>query len=364
MKAKDIIDIIEHIAPLSLQENYDNSGIQIGHPTQEVTGILLCLDITEAVIEEAIQLNCNLIIAHHPICFRPFKSLTAKNYIERCIMQACKHNIMLYAAHTNLDNAPQGINQYLAKQLHLQNCQILSPLDNHLVKLVTFTPLSHADNLRQALFHAGAGTIGNYDCTSYNTKGIGTFKANTIANPFCGTIGELHQEEEIRIEIILPRHKKHDVIRALITNHPYEEPAYDIYPLENTWAQAGSGIVGTLPEPLPEEDFLYLLKDTFKLHTIQHSPLRGKPITEVAICSGSGAFLIKKAIAYGADILITGEAKYNDFFDVEKKLLLATIGHYESEICAKEIFFAAISKKYPNFAIYKAGTDTSPVNYL
>lgn len=364
VKIKEILHSIEQLAPLPLQENFDNSGVQVGDVTQEAKGAILCIDVTEAVLDEAIALGCNLVISHHPLAFRSFKSLTGKNYVERCMIKACKYDIVVYAAHTNLDNASKGINYYLAQMLNLQNVRILDPQKDKLLKLATFVPLSHVDVVRNALFNAGAGNIGNYDSCSYNISGQGTFRAGENANPFCGDIGELHTESEIRVEVILPIFKQSDILRALIAVHPYEEPAYDFYPLINTWSQAGSGIVGTLPEAVDEEDFLYMLKDTFHLKSIQYSVCRGESIRDVAICSGSGAFLIPKAISYGADIFITGEAKYNDYYDVEDKILLATIGHYESEIFTKNVFFDIISKKYPTFALYMSGADINPVNYL
>ncbi len=364
MKIKDILQAIEQLAPIPLQEDFDNSGVQIGNINQEAKAALLCIDVTEPVIDEAIALGCNLIIAHHPLAFRSFKSLTGKNYVERCMMKACKNDIVIYAAHTNLDNAFNGINFYLAKLLNLQQVRILDPQKGKLLKLVTFAPHSHSEIVRNALFNAGAGNIGNYDSCSYNLSGQGTFRANDNAKPFCGAVGELHYEDEVRIETILPRHRQNEVLRALLAVHPYEEPAYDFYSLDNTWQQAGSGIVGTLPEEMEEEDFLYLLKDTFKLTTLTHSAYRRTPIRDVAICSGSGAFLAPKAITYGADAFITGEAKYNDYYDVEDKILLAAIGHYESEIFTKNVFYEVISKKFPNFAAHLANSDINPINYL
>lgn len=364
MKIKEILHTLEQIAPIPLQESFDNSGVQIGDVYQEAKGAIVCIDVTEAVVDEAINLGCNLIISHHPLAFRSFKSLTGKNYVERCMIKACKHDIVVYAAHTNLDNASEGINQYLAKKLNLQHVRILDPQKSKLLKLVVFVPHSHVDVVRNALFNAGAGNIGNYDSCSYNLRGEGTFRAQQNTNPFVGKKGELHYEPETRIEVILPSYKQSEIERALLAVHPYEEPAYDFYALENVWKQAGSGIVGTLPEEMDEEDFLYLLKDTFNLKMIQHSTVRGAIIRDVAICSGSGAFLIPKAISYGADVFVTGEAKYNDYYDVEDKLLLAVVGHYESEIFTKNIFFDIISEKYPNFAVYMSGFDVNPVNYL
>ena len=364
MRIKEILQAIENVAPIPLQEDFDNSGLQVGDVNREVTGALLCLDVTESVIDEAVSLGCNLIISHHPLAFKPFKSLTGRTYVERCMIAAIKHDIVVYAAHTNLDNAVQGVNFKLAEMLGLQQVRILSPQKDALLKLVTFVPESHVEYVRNALFNAGAGNIGNYDSCSFNLHGEGTFRANESADPFVGDIGKLHFEKEVRIETVLPKFKQADVLRALLSVHPYEEPVYDFYPLKNDWAQAGSGVVGVLPEPMPEQEFLYLLKDVFNLATIRHTKLQNREIHDVALCGGSGAFLIPEAIAYGADAFITGEAKYNDFFDVEGRLLLAVVGHYESEICTKDIFFDVISKKFPTFAVHKSAFDSNPVKYL
>lgn len=364
MRIKDIIQTIEQLAPIPLQEDYDNSGVQVGDINQEAKGALLCIDVTENVVEEAISLGCNLIIAHHPLVFRALKKIIGQNYIERSLIKAIKNDIVIYAAHTNLDNAMGGVNYRLAEMLGLKDVRILSPKSDALLKLVTFVPDSHADAVRSGLFKAGAGNIGDYDSCSYNLHGEGSFRASEDANPFVGQIGEVHFEKEVRIETILPKYKQAEVLRALLTVHPYEEPAYDFYPLANWWDRAGSGIVGSLPEPVPEQEFLYMLKDVFQLSTIQHTKMQNKEIRDVAVCGGSGAFLIPKAISYGADAFVTGEAKYNDFYDVENHILLAVVGHYESEICTKDIFYDVISKKYSNFALHKSAFDSNPVKYL
>lgn len=364
MRIKDILQIIEALAPLPLQEEYDNSGIQVGDVNKEATGVLLCIDVTEDVIDEAISLKCNLIVSHHPIAFKPFRSLTGKNYVERCMIKAIKNDIVLYAAHTNLDNAKDGVNFKLASMMGLENVKILTPKKNALLKFVTTVPSDHAEIVRNAMFNAGAGHIGDYDSCSYNLVGEGTFRAREGANPHVGEVDKLHVEPEVRIETVVPIIRKDEVIRALIAVHPYEEPVFDLYPITNDWNQNGSGITGVLPEAMTENDFLYMLKDVFKLHHVSYSRLRGKDIREVAVCGGSGAFLISDAISYGADVLVTGEAKYNDYYDVEDKLLLATIGHYESEIYTKELFYEVISKKYPNFVMHLSAFDSNPVNYL
>lgn len=363
-RVKDIIREIEQLAPLPLQEDFDNAGVQVGNVNQPVTGVVVCLDVTEEVIDEAIELECNLVISHHPLAFKPFKSLTGLTYIERCIMKACKHDLVIYAAHTNLDNAPGGVNFKMAEMIGLQNVRVLSPKQDALFKLVTFVPEKYADTLRTALFNAGAGCIGNYDSCSYNLHGEGSFRATEGCVPFCGEIGDLHFEKEIRIETILPAFRKASVTRALLSVHPYEEPAFDFYPLANTWDQVGSGVVGELPEEEDEQSFLQRIKYIFHVPCIKHSSFTGKKIKEVALCGGSGAFLIPRAIAYGADVFITGEAKYNDYYDVEDRILLAVIGHYESEVCTKDIFYDIITKKFPNFAVHFSNVNSNPVKYL
>ncbi len=364
MRIKEIIQTIEQLAPIALQEDYDNSGVQVGDINREIKGILLAIDVTENVIEEALSLGCNLIITHHPIAFKSFKSLTGKNYVERCMISAIKNDIVIYAAHTNLDNAQGGVNYKLADMLELQNIKILQPKNDSLLKFVTTVPAQHAESVRNALFNAGAGHIGNYDSCSYNLLGEGTFRAGVGSNPFVGEKEELHFEQEVRIETVIPIMKKDEVLRALLAVHPYEEPVYDLYGIHNEWGKHGSGIVGVLAEPMPEQEFLYMLKDIFNLPTISHSKLQGKEIRDVAICGGAGSFLLPKAVAYGADAFVTGEAKYNDYFDVEDKILLAVVGHYESEICTKEIFFEIISEKFPTFVIHKSAFDSNPVKYL
>lgn len=364
MKISQIISAVEAFAPLPLQDGFDNAGMQVGDVNRSASGVLLCLDITEEVIDEAIELECNLIISHHPLIFKPLKSLTGKTYIERCVVKACKYDIAIYSAHTNLDNAYNGVSFRIAEKIGLQNIRVLSPKEGALLKLVIFVPEAYADIVRGALFNAGAGKIGNYDSCSYNIDGEGTFKAGPGTEPFCGQIGELHTEKEIRIETVLPVYKKSQVLRALLASHPYEEPAYDFYPLSNSWHYAGSGVVGELPSPENERAFLERLKTIFQLKSLKHSPLNGKEVQEIAICGGSGAFLIPEAIRYGADVFITGEAKYNDYYDVEKNILLAVIGHYESEVCTKELFFDIITKKFPNFAVHFSNVNSNPVNYL
>jgi dinuclear metal center YbgI/SA1388 family protein len=364
MKIKDILKELETLAPLPLQESFDNAGVQAGDVEQEAVGALLCLDVTEVVVNEAIEKGCNLIISHHPLVFKPFKSLTGRTYVERCLIKACKHDLVIYAAHTNLDNAFGGVNYRLAEHIGLRRVRTLSPQKNALLKLAVFVPEVHAEVVRNALFDAGAGHIGHYDKCSFNVTGEGTFCAGKNTRPFCGETGKLHYEKEVRMEMILPAFRKSAVTCALLSAHPYEEPAFDFYPLDNVWNASGSGIIGELPESEKAADFLLRIKNTFRTVCVKHSAFTEELVCKIAVCGGSGAFLIPEAIAAGADVFVTGEAKYNDFLDVENKLLLAVIGHYETEICTKDIFFDFMSKKFPTFAVQISNRSSNPVKYL
>ena len=364
MKIKEIVSALERFAPLPLQDGFDNAGLQIGLTEAEATGALLCLDVTEPVIDEAIAHGCNLIISHHPLIFKGYKSITGKDYVERCILKAIRNDIVIYSAHTNLDNAAGGVNFKIAEKIGLKNVQILEPKENSLLKLVTFVPSAQADTVRKALFNAGCGTIGNYDSCSYNTKGEGTFRAGEGTNPFCGSIGELHHEEEVRIETIVPAFRKAEAIRALLAAHPYEEPAFDLYPLQNTWAQVGSGVVGELDSCESELEFLKRIKKTFEVGCLKHNKLSGREIKKVALCGGAGSFLLPQAIRSGADVFITGEIKYHDYFGHEEEILMAEIGHYESEQYTKEIFYSIIREVCPNLVLQQSKVNTNPIKYL
>lgn len=364
MLIKQITQYIESIAPLAFQESYDNAGLIVGNPDDEVSGALIALDITEEVLDEAIQKELNLVICHHPIVFSGIKKLNGKNYIERCVTKAIKNDITIYAAHTNLDSVFGGVNSKICEKLGLENCRILAPIPNFLKKLVTFVPIAQAEQVRLALFEAGAGHIGNYDSCSFNLSGDGTFRGNDHTNPFVGEKNQLHTEKEIRIETIFPKHIQSKVIQALLSAHPYEEVAYDIYPLDNDFSQAGIGMIGELAEPQPELDFLKKVKDTFQCQVVKHTELLGKPIKKVAVCGGSGSTFLNKAIAQKADIFISGDFKYHQFFDAEKQIIVADIGHYESEQFTKEVFYELLTKNFPKFALHLSAINTNPVSYL
>ena len=364
VRIKDIANALEMFAPLPLQDGFDNAGLQIGLTEAEVAGVLLCLDVTEAVVDEAVASGCNLIVSHHPLIFSPLKRITGSNYIERCVIKALANGIAIYSAHTNIDNAPGGVNYRIAEKLGLQNVRILVPKEDALLKLAVYVPTSAADAVRSALFAAGCGNIGNYDSCSYNIDGFGTFKANEGCNPFCGEVGELHREQEVRIETVLPAYLKNKVIAALLKAHPYEEPAFDIYQLKNSWGSVGSGVIGELPAECDEVEFLQCVKEKFGVGSVRHTPLLDKGVKRVALCGGAGGSFAGAAMAAGADVYITGEARYHDLFNYTGKMVMAVIGHYESEQYTMDIFREIVERACPGVKVMKTTVNTNPVNYL
>ncbi len=364
MKLYKITDCLETFAPLSYQESYDNAGLITGNREMEISGALICLDSTESVIDEAISKGCNLVIAHHPIVFSGLKKINGKNYVERVIIKAIQNNIAIYAAHTNLDNVYNGVNAKITEKLGLINCKVLVPQKNILKKLITFCPTDKADELRNALFAAGAGSIGNYDECSFNNEGFGTFRAGEGATPYVGEHGKLNIEKETRIETIYPSYIESKVLKALFNTHPYEEVAYDLYNLSNTADRVGAGLVGELKEEQDEIGFLNLLKETMKAKGIRYTALKNKKIKTVAVCGGSGSFLLNDAIKSGADIFVTADFKYHQFFDAENRIIIADIGHFESEQYTMELFYDLLNENFTTFAIHLSKINTNPINYL
>ncbi len=364
MKIQEIINYLETEAALSLQESYDNAGLIIGNAAWNCTGVLIALDATEGVVNEAITKKCNIIVAHHPIIFGGLKKVNGKNYVEKTVIQAIKHDIAIYAIHTNLDNVIAGVNGKMADQLGLINRRVLFPKPQQLKKLYSFVPEANAEEVRQALFTAGGGTIGKYAECSFNTSGEGTFLPGNDTQPFVGEIGTRHVEKEVKIEVIFYNWQEHDIITALKKAHPYEEVAYDIVQLENHHDQIGSGLIGDLPTPEDEQAFLMRIKNAFNLPCIRHTRLRGKKVQKIALCGGAGSFLIKNAVAAGADFYITGDVKYHEFFDANERLVIADIGHYEGEQFTIDLLFDLLTKKFRNFAIQKTGVTTNPVHYF
>ncbi|MCA6422352.1 MAG: Nif3-like dinuclear metal center hexameric protein [Flavobacterium sp.] len=371
MKIQEIIYVLEEMAPLAYAEDFDNVGLLVGDSNAEATGILVCHDALESVIDEAIAKKCNLVVCFHPIIFSGLKKITGKNYVERSVVKAIKNNIAIYAVHTALDNHKQGVNKIFADALGLKKTKILIPKQNFIQKLVTYTIPENVEELRNALFEAGAGKIGNYEDCSFNSKGIGTYMGNEDSNPEIGNRFEFVENEEIKIEVTFEKQLQPKVLKALFTNHVYEEVAYEIYELQNTHQNIGLGMIGELEKPMNENDFLTFVKNKMQCGGIRHSILLGKPIKKVAVLGGSGSFAISNAKQAGADIFLTADLKYHNFYESENQLVLADIGHFESERFTKNYIVDFLKKKILNFApalpvgrIILSEENTNPVKYL
>ncbi|HYH56083.1 MAG TPA: Nif3-like dinuclear metal center hexameric protein [Anseongella sp.] len=364
MRLQELTGFLESLAPTALQEDYDNAGLIAGDLEQEVSKAIISLDCTEAVIAEAVAEKAQVVIAHHPVVFRGLKKLTGATYVERTVLQAVRNNIALYAIHTNLDHVPHGVNAKICERLGIGDTRILSPKAGKLRKLATFCPHAQAEALRAALFSAGAGHIGNYDECSYNLEGYGTFRGGENTKPFAGEAGRRHREPETRIETVYPVHLEKKVLAALFRAHPYEEPAYDLYPLANAWQQAGAGMLGELQTEVPLLDFLQLVKERMKAGCVRYTRPVKEKIKKVAVCGGAGGSLLKEAIRAEADIFITSDYKYHEFFDAEDRIVIADIGHFESEQFTGQLLLEKISKQFPNFAALLTKVNTNPVNYL
>jgi dinuclear metal center YbgI/SA1388 family protein len=363
MKLSDLCSYLDSVIPLSFQEAYDNSGLQVGQPEMDISSALVTLDVTEPVVDEANQKGCDIIISHHPLIFSGIKKITGRTSSERILAKAIKNDIAVYSSHTNLDMLSNGVSRKMAQKLGLQNVKVLQALKNRLIKLVTFIPEDHLDKVREAVFNAGAGVIGNYDRCGFTVTGTGSFKAGEGANPFTGEKGKFHFGKEVRFETILFSHLKERVIKALLDTHPYEEVAYDIYPLENDNIDFGLGCTGDLPEPVSENDFLSLVSSVFGAYGIRYSRLTGNLVKKVALCGGSGASLLNDAITISANAFVTGDIKYHTFCEAENRILLVDSGHFETEKFSTEILYDLIIKKFPKFAVRFSETNSNPINY-
>jgi len=364
MKLTHILTLLEEMAPLSYAEDFDNVGLLVGNTNQEITGILVCHDALEAVIDEAVAKNCNLVVCFHPILFSGIKKITGKNYVERAILKAIKNDIAIYAVHTALDNHQNGVNKIFCDAIGLQHSKVLIPKENYIQKLVTYTIPENAEKLRNALFEAGAGKIGNYEDCSFSSNGMGTYMGNEASNPEIGERFEFVETEEIKIEVTFEKHLQAKILKALFNNHVYEEVAYEIYQLENKHQNIGLGRIGELEQPLSEHDFLDLVKEKLDCGGIRHSAFTGKTIKKVAVLGGSGSFAIKNAINSGADAYLTADLKYHQFYEAENQLLLADIGHFESERYTKNYIVDFLKEKITNFAIILSEENTNPVKYF
>jgi dinuclear metal center YbgI/SA1388 family protein len=364
MKIKEIISVLEEMAPLAYAEGFDNVGLLVGDQDVESTGILVCHDALENIIDEAIAKNCNMVVCFHPILFSGLKKITGKNYVERAVIKAIKNDIAIYAVHTALDNHQEGVNKIFSDALGLVNTKILIPKQNFIRKLVTFTIPENAEEVRNALFDAGAGTIGNYENCSFNSKGIGTYMGNEHSNPQVGERFEFVQGDEIKIEVTFEKHLENKILKALFKSHAYEEVAYEIYELQNQHQNIGLGMIGELKNPMSEKEFLLFAKEKMQCGGIRHSNFTGKEIKKVAVLGGAGSFAIKNAIQAGADAYLTADLKYHQFYEAENKLLLADIGHFESERYTKNYIVEYLRKKILNFAVILSEENSNPVKYL
>lgn len=364
MKLKELTSYLEGLAPLSTQESYDNSGLIVGDPNSTIDKVLIALDCTEEIIEEAVELGAKLVIAHHPIVFKGLKSLTGKNYVERTVIKAIKNDIAIYAIHTNLDNYLKGVNDEICKRIGLVQTRVLAPMKGELMKLVVYVPSGHLPAVQEAAFSAGAGNIGNYSECSFSTEGVGTFKPGIGTSPFLGNQGERSEESEHRVEFILERARMNSILNAVRSAHPYEEMAYEFVPIENIHQDMGAGMIGQLEEAEEIMTFLNRIKEVFGAGAVRYTnPVKDK-IQKVAVCGGSGSFLLKDAMAAGADVFITGDFTYHEFFDAEERIVIADIGHYESEQFTSNRLKALIQEKFPTFAVHLTRKNTNPINYL
>ncbi|KAF9658206.1 Nif3-like dinuclear metal center hexameric protein [Tenacibaculum sp. ZH5_bin.1] len=364
MQIKDVTNYIEQLAPLSYAEDFDNVGLLIGNYSTKVTGILVTLDTLEETVDEAIANNCNLIVSFHPIVFSGLKKINGNNYVERVVLKAIQNNIAIYATHTALDNVNNGVSAKMGEVLGLENMKTLIPKKGIIKKLTTYVPFAEANNLREKLFEAGAGNIGNYDNCSFNVEGKGSYKGNENSNPTVGEKGKLMFEEETCITVTFDSYLEGKILSALFKNHPYEEVAYEVITLDNQNQNVGMGMIGELPSAMNEKGFLLFVKETFKTGCVRHSELLDKPIKKVAVLGGSGSFAIKNAIRAGADAYISADFKYHEFFKAEKRILLADVGHYESEQFTKNLLVDYLSKKFSTFAIILSEKSTNPIHYI
>lgn len=364
MTIKKITSYLESIAPLSSQESYDNCGLIVGDPSAECTGALVSLDCIESTVDEAVNKGVNLIVAHHPIVFSGIKKLNGKNYVERTVLKAIKNDIAIYAIHTNYDNYLDGVNAEIANRIGVKNPRILRPKNNVLSKLVVFIPIAYKEKVAEAMFEAGAGEIGNYSNCGFSVEGEGTFKPNDVSNPFSGEKNKLSKEKEVRFEVLVSSHKLGAVVNAMLSNHPYEEVAHEIYSIQNKNQNEGAGMIGELDSPMDVQVFLQMIKDKFNCGIIRHTELVKTKVQKIAFCGGSGSFLANSAIRQKADVFITGDYKYHEFFDADKQIIIADIGHFESEQYTSDRLAYVLTKKFSSFAVHLTEVNTNPINYF
>ena len=360
----EILRFLEAIAPTSLQESYDNSGLIVGNRQGQVNQALITIDCTEDVVDEAIEKQCDLIIAHHPIVFSGLKTFNGTDYISRTLIKAIKNNISIYAIHTNLDNVMGGVNSAIASKIGLEETKILRYKKGQMKKISVYVPIEHEQNIKDTMWQAGAGSIGNYNHCSFTSNGTGTFLGNALSQPSYGKKNQFHSEKESKIEMVFPSHLESIITSKMLESHPYEEVSYDVITLENHHTGIGSGLIGQLPNPMKTNDFLNHLKLVMQTDVIRHTKQVHDKISKVAICGGSGSFLLSDAISKGAHVFVSADFKYHQFFDANDKLVIADIGHFESEQFTKELIYDLLKKKFTKFATHLSRVNTNPINYL
>ena len=364
MKIREITRYIEELAPLNYAEDFDNVGLLVGSYNTEVSGVLVTLDTLEETIDEAIAKQCNLIVSFHPIIFAGLKKINGSSYVERVILKAIKNDIAIYATHTALDNSKNGVSAKMCEVLGLTNTKILIPKKGIIKKITTVVPSVNADSLRNSLFEAGGGAVGNYEHSSLSTIVESTFKGTENSNPVVGLKEVLHVDNETKISIIFERKNEVKILKCLQAEHPYEEVSYEIVTLENVHQDIGMGMLGEFTKPMEEKDFLRYLKKTMQTACIRHSELLHKKIKKVAVLGGAGSFAISDAKRAGADAYVSADFRYHEFFKAEKDILLADIGHYESEQFTKNLLVDYLTKKFSNFAIVLSQKSTNPIYYI
>ncbi|MCS7077691.1 MAG: Nif3-like dinuclear metal center hexameric protein [Bacteroidia bacterium] len=365
MIIQELIDFLQQIAPNNLKEDYDNVGLLIGSPKNEVKSVLTALELSDEVIDEAKKLNCNLIITHHPIIFRPFKKITSQSYNEHIVYRCVQEGLNVYAMHTNFDHVFKGTNYGLAQQFNLSTLKPLRKLQEYYKVLVTFVPTHQVARVRSALSQAGAGNIGNYSECSYNVQGYGTFRPNEHSKPFSGIKNQLSQEVEVRLEMRFPAYLEGQVVSALLQSHPYETPAYHIFADHSTQElYDGAGIIGDLPTSYTPKDFLKIVKQVLKTPFLRYTRTDKKKIQRIALCGGAGSFLIPDAIEQKADAFITSDITYHTFFDVPRSLMLIDGGHYETEQHVAQMIANYITQKFDTLIVNVSTISTNPVCYF
>jgi dinuclear metal center YbgI/SA1388 family protein len=362
MLVQDVCAAMEKWAPIAWQESYDNSGLLVGHKTEKVSGILISLDCTEEVVDEAIKRGCNMIISHHPIIFKGLKKITGANYVEKTVIKAIQNSIALYASHTNLDHAPQGVSFHLAKKIGLKG-KVLMPFSNALKNLIYYVPEAFEKIVREKLHEAGAGNIGEYSSCSFSSEGTGRFTPSENSNPFQGEKNSPSAQKELKVDMLFPAHLENEIIETLKQAHPYEEVAYYITSLSNRWQEVGSGFIGQLEKPMSSGEFMEHVKKHLNIGQLRHSALLKKKIQTVAVCGGAGSFLLNEAKKQKADAYVSADFKYHEFFDAENKCLICDIGHYESEVMIKDAILDYLSNIFSTFAVLKSDICTNPVLY-